>query len=210
MDIIRGLDQMVSWSRRRHSANEAIGLVPTMGYLHEGHLSLCRLALRDGGRALVSIYVNPTQFGPNEDLERYPRDEPGDLKQLEELGVDAVFIPTSEMMYPPGYATYVKTDGPSQGWCGASRPIHFRGVTTIVAQLFNITRADRAYFGQKDAQQVAVIKCMADDLKFPIEMVVGETVRENDGLAMSSRNAYLSSAERQAALALLPRPSESA
>ncbi|MFH1738769.1 MAG: pantoate--beta-alanine ligase [bacterium] len=202
MEIIRQLNQMSSWTQRCRAAHESIGLVPTMGYLHEGHLSLCRLSIEDGGRTVVSIYVNPTQFGPGEDLERYPRNEDRDFKLLEKMGVDAVLLPSSESMYPPGYSTYVQTSGPSEGWCGASRPVHFRGVTTIVAQLFNATQPDRAYFGQKDGQQVAVIRRMTLDLKFPIEIVVGETIREADGLAMSSRNTYLSPEERRAALVL--------
>jgi pantoate--beta-alanine ligase len=173
-----------------------------MGYLHEGHLSLCRLAVRDGGRTVATIFVNPTQFSPGEDFERYPRDEDRDLELLRREGIDAVFLPRVETMYPSGYATYVESGGPSARWCGATRPTHFRGVTTVVAQLFNLTRPHRAYFGQKDAQQVAVVKRMATDLKFQMEIIVGEIVREPDGLAMSSRNAYLSPEERQAALVL--------
>ncbi|HPA46932.1 MAG TPA: pantoate--beta-alanine ligase [bacterium] len=202
MDIIRRVDEMMRWVRERHAAGEEIGVVPTMGYLHEGHLSLCRLSLADGGHTVATIFVNPTQFGPGEDLARYPRDEERDLKMLRELGISAVFMPTPEQVYPPDYVTYVDTAGPSQGWCGATRPIHFRGVTTIVAQLFHITQPNRAYFGQKDAQQVAVLKQMVRDLKFPIEVIVGETVREPDGLAMSSRNVYLTAEDRQVALVI--------
>ena len=202
MEVIRQPEEMLRWSQRCRAVGETIGFVPTMGYLHEGHLSLCRLALRDGGRTVVSIYVNPAQFCPGEDLDRYPRDENRDLERLRAEGIDTVFLPTSDVMYPSEYATYVETGGPSAGWCGASRPTHFRGVTTVVAQLFNLIQPDRAYFGRKDAQQVAVVQRMVRDLKFGIEIVVGETVREPDGLAMSSRNAYLSTDERRAALVL--------
>ncbi len=202
MEVLHNPQEMQEWSRKHHRSGQSIGLVPTMGYLHEGHLSLVRLSLQDTNQTIVSIYVNPTQFGPGEDFERYPRDEERDMEWLRREGVNAVFLPTSETMYPPGYSTFVKTDGPSEGWCGASRPVHFRGVTTVVSQLFNIAQPDLAYFGQKDAQQVAVIKRMTHDLKFPVGVVVGEIIREPDGLAMSSRNAYLSSEERSAALVL--------
>jgi len=202
MDVFHEPQEILEWSRRQQVSGAKVGLVPTMGYLHEGHLSLVRLSLEDRNKTVVSIYVNPTQFGPGEDFERYPRDEERDLELLEREGVDAVLLPTSEIMYPPGYATFVKTDGPSEGWCGASRPVHFRGVTTIVAQLFNLSSPQYAYFGQKDAQQVAVIRRMTRDLKFPVQIVVGEIIRESDGLAMSSRNTYLSQDERAAALIL--------
>lgn len=202
MEVIRHPREMLQWSQRVRTEGNEIGFVPTMGYLHEGHLSLCRLARSDGGRTVASVYVNPTQFCPGEDFEHYPRDENRDLELLRNEGIDAVFLPTSEMMYPPEYSTYVETGGPSEGWCGASRPIHFRGVTTIVTQLFHLVLPHRAYFGQKDAQQVAVVHRMVCDLKFGIEIVVGETMRERDGLAMSSRNAYLSTEERHAALVL--------
>jgi pantoate--beta-alanine ligase len=151
---------------------------------------------------VVSIFVNPTQFCPGEDFERYPRDEERDVELLRAEGVDAVFLPALEMMYPPDYVTYVETGGPSAGWCGDRRLTHFRGVTTVVTQLFNLAQPHRAYFGQKDAQQVAVIKRMVRDLKFGVEIVVGGTVRDMDGLAMSSRNTYLSPEERRAALVL--------
>ncbi|HOE10940.1 MAG TPA: pantoate--beta-alanine ligase [bacterium] len=202
MDIIRQVNEMMRWVREPRAAGKEIGVVPTMGYLHEGHLSLCRLSLADGGRTVVTVFVNPTQFGPGEDLARYPRDEERDLKMLRELGISAVFLPTPEEMYPPDYVTYVETGGPSRGWCGATRPTHFRGVTTVISQMFHITQPNRAYFGQKDAQQVAVLKQMVRDLKFPIQVIVGETVREPDGLAMSSRNTYLTAEDRKAALVL--------
>lgn len=179
-----------------------VGCVPTMGYLHEGHLSLVRRARAECASVEVSIFVNPTQFGPNEDLERYPRDLPRDLNMLEAEGVDLVWTPTADEMYPPGFQTWVSVEKLSQGLEGAARPGHFRGVTTVVAKLFNGMLPDKAYFGQKDAQQAAVIRRMVQDLNFPIEIVVCPTVREPDGLAMSSRNVYLTPEERKAATVL--------
>jgi pantoate--beta-alanine ligase len=179
-----------------------VGLVPTMGYLHEGHLSLVRHARQECDHVLVSIFVNPTQFGPKEDLSKYPRDPDRDLSLLEPLGVDLVWMPTSEIMYPPGYQTWVEVEGIARLLEGAMRPGHFRGVTTVVAKLFNAVQPQRAYFGQKDAQQAAVIRQMTSDLNFPIEIVVCPIVREPDGLAMSSRNVYLNSAQREAATVL--------
>jgi pantoate--beta-alanine ligase len=179
-----------------------VGLVPTMGYLHEGHLSLVRAARRQCASVIVSIFVNPTQFGPNEDLARYPRDLPRDLSLLEKENVDLVWAPTPEVMYPQGYQTWVTVEELTAPLEGRMRPGHFRGVTTVVAKLFNATRADRAYFGQKDAQQALVIRRMAADLNFPLEVIVCPTQREADGLAMSSRNVYLNPAERQAATVL--------
>ncbi len=179
-----------------------VGCVPTMGYLHEGHLSLVRRARAECASVEVSIFVNPTQFGPNEDLARYPRDLPRDLAMLEAEGVDLVWTPTVEEMYPPGFQTWVTVEKLSQGLEGAARPGHFRGVATVVAKLFNGMLPDKAYFGQKDAQQAAVIRRMTQDLNFPIEIVVCPTVREADGLAMSSRNTYLQPQERQAATVL--------
>jgi len=170
-----------------------------MGYLHEGHLSLVRAAKRENAHAAVSIFVNPAQFGPGEDLARYPRDEARDLALLEAEGVDAVFAPSIEEMYADGSSTYVTVEGLTQRLEGASRPAHFRGVTTVVAKLFNIVQPNRAYFGQKDAQQLAVIRRMVRDLDMPIEIVAMPIVRESDGLAMSSRNVYLSPQERTAA-----------
>jgi pantoate--beta-alanine ligase len=180
----------------------AWGFVPTMGYLHEGHLSLMQRAKAENDRVAVSIFVNPTQFGPNEDLAAYPRDLGRDLSLLEPCGVDLVFHPTPEVMYPHNFQTYVSVEEITKTLEGAARPAHFRGVATVVTKLFNIVQADRAYFGQKDAQQVAVIKRMAHDLAMPIAIVVCPTVREADGLALSSRNTYLDPAQRKAATIL--------
>ncbi len=176
-----------------------LGLVPTMGFLHEGHLALVQRARAENQAVAVSIFVNPTQFGPGEDLGRYPRDLPRDLRLLEEAGVDLVFAPEASEMYPPGFSTAVVVEDVTRGLEGAVRPGHFRGVATVVCKLFNIAQAERAYFGQKDAQQVVVIQRMARDLNFPTEVVVVPTVREPDGLALSSRNTYLGAGERAAA-----------
>src|SRR3990170_1202149 len=186
----------------RLSFSGIVGLVPTMGYLHDGHLSLIRRAKEECDHVVVSIFVNPTQFGPREDLSKYPRDPDRDLSLIEPLGADLVWMPTAEMMYPDGYQTWVEVEAMTRPLEGAMRPGHFRGVTTVVAKLFNGVQPHKAYFGQKDAQQVAVIKQMARDLNFPIEIVVGPTLRESDGLAMSSRNTYLDPDERKAATVL--------
>ncbi len=186
----------------RAELSSPFGLIPTMGYLHEGHLSLVRRARQECQSVGVSIFVNPTQFGPHEDLEAYPRDEARDLRLLEAEGVDLVWLPPVEEVYPPGSQTWVEVDGLTQPLEGAHRPGHFRGVTTVVAKLFNAFRPDRAYFGQKDAQQALVIRRMTLDLLFPLEVIVCPTVREADGLAMSSRNAYLDPEERKAATVL--------
>ncbi|MFN0071242.1 MAG: pantoate--beta-alanine ligase [Chloroflexota bacterium] len=178
------------------------GLVPTMGYLHEGHLSLVKRAREENATATASIFVNPTQFGPREDLASYPRDLPRDLAMLERAGVDVVFTPSTDEMYPPGNETVVTVGSLSQRLEGAARPGHFDGVATVVAKLFSIMAPDRAYFGQKDAQQAVVIRRLVRDLRFAIEIVVCPTVREADGLALSSRNAYLSATERESALVL--------
>ncbi|HTP09043.1 MAG TPA: pantoate--beta-alanine ligase [Anaerolineae bacterium] len=175
------------------------GLVPTMGYLHAGHLSLVKRALMENDHVAVSIFVNPTQFGPNEDLAAYPRDLDRDLNLLEPLGVDLVFNPSPEVMYPPNYQTYVTVEDVTKYLEGASRPGHFRGVATVVAKLFNIVGAERAYFGQKDAQQTIVIERMVQDLNMPIEIIICPTQREADGLALSSRNTYLDAEHRHAA-----------
>ena len=175
------------------------GLVPTMGYLHEGHLSLVRRALDENDRVMVTIYVNPTQFAPTEDLSTYPRDLARDLALLQELGVNVVFTPDDSVMYPEGFQTYVNVQEVTKVLEGASRPTHFRGVTTIVAKLFNIAQPTRAYFGQKDYQQTAVLRQMVSDLNYNLEMVICPTGREADGLAMSSRNKFLSPEQRQAA-----------
>jgi len=186
----------------RRSFTGTVGLVPTMGYLHEGHLSLVRRARQECDHVVVSIFVNPTQFGPQEDLSTYPRDLEHDLSLIEPLGTDLVWIPTAEIMYPKDYQTWVQVETVTRPLEGAMRPGHFRGVTTVVAKLFNGVQPHKAYFGQKDAQQVAVIRQMTRDLNFPIEIVVCPIVREPDGLAMSSRNVYLDAEERKAATVL--------
>ena len=181
---------------------EPVGFVPTMGFLHAGHLSLARRAKEECTSVVASIFVNPTQFGPGEDLSKYPRDLARDLSLLESAGVNLVWTPTPEVMYPPTFQTWVTVEELTKGLEGAMRPGHFRGVTTVVAKLFNDVLPQKAYFGQKDAQQAAVIRQMTKDLDFPIEIVVCPTVREADGLAMSSRNAYLNPDERMAAMVL--------
>lgn len=186
----------------RRLLDGAVGLVPTMGYLHEGHLSLIRRAKEECDHVAVSIFVNPTQFGANEDLSKYPRDLERDLNLIDPLGVDLVWNPTPEVMYPPGYQTWVEVESLTHPLEGAMRPGHFKGVTTIVAKLFNGVQPHKAYFGQKDAQQAAVVRQMVRDLNFPIEMVICPTVREADGLAMSSRNKYLEGDDRRAATVL--------
>jgi pantoate--beta-alanine ligase len=197
---ITTVTEMTSW---RDAVSGTVGLVPTMGYLHEGHLSLVRRSKRDCDQTIVSIFVNPAQFGPNEDFERYPRDEARDLELLAGEGVDAVFMSTVDEMYPPGFDDWVEVHGPvAERLEGEHRPGHFRGVTTIVARLFRIVRPDSAYFGQKDAQQLRVIRRMTVDLALPVDVIGLPTVREPDGLAMSSRNVYLSLEDRNAALVL--------
>jgi len=175
------------------------GLVPTMGFLHAGHISLVERARVENARVAASVFVNPTQFGPSEDLAAYPRDLERDLGFLEQAGADLVWAPSAEEVYPPGYQTYVVVEQVTKPLEGAARPGHFRGVATVVAKLFNVFRPDRAYFGQKDAQQAVVIRQMVRDLNFPIELVVCPTLREADGLAMSSRNVYLTPEQRAAA-----------
>ena len=179
-----------------------LGFVPTMGFLHAGHLSLVQAARSECHSVAVSIFVNPTQFAPTEDLVRYPRDLPRDLAMLESAGTDLVWTPTVEVMYPPGFQTWVEVEGLTRTLEGEVRPGHFRGVTTVVAKLFNAVHPDKAYFGQKDAQQAAVIRRMTRDLDLQIEVVVCPTLREADGLAMSSRNVYLNPEERKAATVL--------
>jgi pantoate--beta-alanine ligase len=185
------------WIRRSHG--QRISLVPTMGYFHEGHLALMDLAREKSDFMVVSLYVNPAQFGPDEDLARYPRDFTRDERLARERGTDVLFYPDNQEMYPDSFCTYVVPEKLSDVLCGRSRPTHFRGVTTIVAKLFNIIQPDLAVFGRKDAQQAIIIKRMVSDLNFPIEIIVAPIVRESDGLAMSSRNAYLTPAERQQA-----------
>jgi pantoate--beta-alanine ligase len=204
--LLRGKDELRSALEPARRAGSSIGLVPTMGYLHEGHLSLLRAARAECDVVVMSLFVNPTQFGPNEDLERYPRDEERDLRLAAEAGADFVYAPPVEAVYPDGFATYVAVEGNLTGVLDGdpSRrgPEHFRGVTTVVAKLFNSVGPDVAYFGQKDAQQVAVIRRMVSDLDFPLRIEVLPTVREPDGLAMSSRNAYLEPRDRDRATAL--------
>ena len=179
-----------------------VGLVPTMGYLHEGHQSLIRKSVEQNDRTVVSVFVNPIQFGPNEDLASYPRDIDRDMQKVEEVGGDLIFNPEPAEMYPGHFTSFIDTTETTELLCGAARPIHFRGVCTVVGKLFNIVCPDRAYFGQKDAQQLATIKRFVRDLNFPIEIVPCPIVREDDGLAKSSRNTYLSPEERKAALIL--------
>jgi pantoate--beta-alanine ligase len=186
----------------RASLPSSVGFVPTMGYLHEGHLSLVRKARSECASVIASIFVNPTQFGPQEDLSAYPRDLNRDLDLLSKEGVDLVWTPSAEVMYPPGFQTWVQVEEVTQPLEGAMRPGHFRGVATVVAKLFNAVQPHKAYFGQKDAQQAAVIKQMVKDLNYPIEIVLCPIVREPDGLALSSRNVYLNPEERQAAIIL--------
>jgi pantoate--beta-alanine ligase len=209
MQIVRSIAAMQWLARKWRRANVRTGFVPTMGYLHAGHLSLvkrARQAVGTAGKVVVSIYVNPTQFAPTEDLAKYPRDLKRDLKSLRELGVDAVFTPGDTEMYPAKpenqFSTYVVEEKLSRPMEGASRPTHFRGVTTIVAKLFNIVQPDVAVFGQKDFQQAAVIKRMVADLNFPVRIIVAPTLRERDGLAMSSRNKYLDAEQRAQAVIL--------
>src|SRR5690348_9872085 len=202
MRVITTLQEMVD-EYPEWAGSKKVGFVPTMGYLHEGHLSLVHQGRAENDILVVSIFVNPAQFGPHEDLGRYPRDLPRDLQLLEDAGVDVVFIPPSNEIYPPGFVTYVVPTGPlSEEGEGASRPGHFRGVATVVLKLFQIVRPHRAYIGQKDAQQVAVISSMVADFNVPVKLRVMPTIRESDGLAMSSRNAYLDAADRAAAIVL--------
>ena len=179
-----------------------VGLVPTMGYLHEGHQSLIKKSVEQNDRTVVSVFVNPIQFGPNEDLASYPRDINRDMEKVKEVGGDLIFNPEPSEMYPGHFTSFIDTTETTELLCGAVRPIHFRGVCTVVGKLFNIVCPDRAYFGQKDAQQLATIKRFARDLNFPVEIIPCPIVREEDGLAKSSRNTYLSTEERKAALIL--------
>ena len=202
MEILRTPAAMRAWADAVHSRSQRLVLVPTMGFLHAGHLSLVQLARRHGEQVAASIFVNPTQFGPKEDLGRYPRDEAGDLQKLASAGADAVFIPTAEAMYPSGFDTYVVPENLANVLCGKSRPGHFRGVCTVVTLLFRISRCDAAVLGEKDYQQLTILRRMVKDLWLDVQVIGAPLVREADGLAMSSRNVYLSATERQAALAL--------
>jgi len=201
MVVVKNIDEMKKICRELRK-EKTIGFVPTMGYLHEGHLSLVRRSKKENDITVVSIFVNPTQFGPNEDYNSYPRNLNRDASLLEKEDVDYVFVPEIEQMYPKDYSTYINEESLSRHLCGRSRPGHFRGVCTVVTKLFNIVKPNRAYFGQKDAQQFRVIRRMVRDLNMDVEVIECPIVREPDGLAMSSRNIYLSTEERNQALAL--------
>lgn len=202
MEIIATAKEMQQRSDQLRQQEETIAFVPTMGYLHEGHLALMREGKKRGGKLIISIFVNPTQFGPAEDYEQYPRDMQRDLKLAQNVGVDIVFTPSAQEMYPNGFQTSVEVERVTQNLCGISRPGHFRGVTTVVAKLFNIVKPHVALFGQKDYQQLVAIKRMVDDLNVDTEVIGIPTIRERDGLAMSSRNAYLSPKKRKEAAKL--------
>ncbi len=202
MEIVKEISKMKEISKFWKRQGYKIAFVPTMGFLHGAHLALVKIAKELGDKTVVSIFVNPLQFGPKEDFREYPRDLERDLALLEKEKVDAVFIPETEEMYPPDFQTYVEVTKLTTGLCGAFRPGHFKGVTTVVLKLFNIVNPDIAIFGEKDYQQLQVIKQMIKDLNLDIEIVAHPTVREKDGLAMSSRNIYLSSAERESAISL--------
>lgn len=202
MNIIRSIKKMQTTARKLAAEGKTIALVPTMGYLHEGHLSLVRRAKKAADVVITSIFVNPTQFGPHEDFARYPRDEKTDIKKVKAAGGYIVFIPKTDDIYPPDFQTYVTVEKLASRLEGVSRPTHFRGVTTIVAKLFNICRPDVAVFGMKDYQQAVVLKRMTVDLGYPIKLIIAPTVRERDGLAMSSRNKYFTPEQRREALCL--------
>ena len=202
MVIVRSIRKMQILSRRLAAQGRRIGLVPTMGFLHNGHLSLIRRAKKEADIVITTIFVNPTQFAPNEDFSRYPRDEKGDIRKIASAGGDIVFNPKASEIYPEGFQTYVSVEQLSELLEGSVRPGHFRGVTTIVSKLFNITRPDVAVFGMKDFQQSVVLRQMTEDLGYPIKFIVAPTMRESDGLAMSSRNKYLDTNARCEALCL--------
>ncbi|WP_166239446.1 pantoate--beta-alanine ligase [Paenibacillus turpanensis] len=202
MKIIREIAELRKYRAEQQSGGRTVGFVPTMGYLHDGHLSLVNRAKQETGCVIMSIFVNPLQFGPNEDFERYPRNEERDLDLARSAGVDAVFLPTVEEMYPSPIRTKVIVSDVTERLCGASRPGHFDGVATVVMKLFQMVQPDKAFFGMKDAQQVAVISQMVNDLNLPVEVVPCPTLREQDGLAMSSRNVYLNEEERAQAVVL--------
>ncbi len=203
MKVLSTIAEITAYAAELKKAGRTIGLVPTMGALHEGHLTLMRAAKAENDVVIASVFVNPIQFGPNEDYDKYPRVFEADCAKLEGVKVDAVFHPEPAEMYPQGFCTYVNVDGDfTRKLCGASRPGHFRGVATVVTRLMNLSRADRAYFGQKDAQQVCVIKRFVSDLNIPVQVVMVPISREDNGLARSSRNAYLSDREKEQALCL--------
>ncbi|MBQ7239037.1 MAG: pantoate--beta-alanine ligase [Bacteroidales bacterium] len=202
MKVVKTIQEVRAQVQAWRKEGLTVGLVPTMGYLHEGHQSLIRKSVSENDRTVVSVFVNPIQFGPNEDLEAYPRDLNRDRKAVEEAGGDLIFHPEPSEMYPGHFTSFIDTTETTELLCGAVRPIHFRGVCTVVGKLFNIVLPDKAYFGQKDAQQLATIRRFVRDLNFPVEIVACPIVREEDGLAKSSRNTYLNPQERQAALIL--------
>ncbi len=202
MNILKTVGDMKTWSRAIRESGKTLGLVPTMGYLHEGHLSLARKSISACDHTVVSIFVNPKQFRPDEDLDTYPRDLQADRRELERLGVEALFLPTEEEMYPEGFQTYVNIEGMTDHLCGKSRPGFFRGVTTVVLKLFHIVQPHSAFFGEKDRQQLEVVRQMVQDLNLDVEIVGLPIVREADGLAMSSRNRYLGKEERETAQSL--------
>jgi pantoate--beta-alanine ligase len=202
MDVITSVHQMKRYSAQARALNKRIAFVPTMGFLHEGHLSLMREGKKRGDILIVSIFVNPTQFGPSEDFEKYPRDFDRDSRMAERVGVDVLFAPEAREMYPSDHQTFIRVTEVTRGLCGKSRPTHFQGVATVVAMLFNIVRPHVALFGEKDYQQLITIQQMVKDLQMDVEVVGMPTVREPDGLAMSSRNSYLKPDERKAALSL--------
>lgn len=202
MQVINDLQQMQQLALDWRAQGDRIALVPTMGYLHQGHLSLMEHGRTQADRLVVSIFVNPTQFGPQEDLERYPRNFQQDCQLAQQVGVDVIFAPDAADMYPPGYQTYVTVENVTRGLCGASRPTHFRGVATVVLKLFNLVQPHIAVFGEKDYQQLITVQRLAADLNLPVQVVGQPLVREADGLALSSRNVYLSPAERLSALKL--------
>lgn len=202
MEIFHDIQKLRQLLDSKRLEGKNIGFVPTMGYLHKGHLSLIKNSAKENDITVLSIYVNPTQFGPNEDLDNYPSDLDNDIKIAKEAGADIIFIPNNEMMYLDNHVTYVNVHELTNNLCGLSRPTHFQGVTTIVTKLFNIVQPKRAYFGQKDAQQAIIIKRMVKDLNIPVDVVICPIIRENDGLAMSSRNTYLNQQERSQATVL--------
>jgi len=202
MEVVHTIPELRAAVARARQSGKAVGFVPTMGCLHDGHLSLIRRAKSEADFVVVSIFVNPTQFGPNEDFSKYPRTLEEDRRGCEAAGADLIFAPATEEFYPPGASTWVEVAGVSEGLCGTHRPGHFRGVATVVAMLFNVVQADLAVFGRKDLQQLAVIRRMVRDLHLPVRIIAHETVREADGLAMSSRNRYLTPEQRPQASAI--------
>lgn len=202
MKVIDSIPQIKDEIKKIKKKNLSIGFVPTMGYLHAGHISLIKKAREVNDIVITSIFVNPTQFGPNEDFDKYPRDEKRDLQKCKENGCDIVFLPKKDEIYPDNFLTFVHVENLGKGLCGKSRPTHFRGVTTVLTKLFNIVEPDRAYFGQKDAQQLVIVKKMVEDLNMDTQIIGCPIIREKDGLAISSRNSYLNDEERKDATLL--------